>query len=1167
MGKQKNEDSKGFSHREGHKILKRFKVGTLVAYLKEMFPDRDTRPAGANRVKTNCLGRHITGHQDNNPSMYLNVETGVIRCSSCQYFTTNFLQALKDASGKSYRDILHSLRNKTSISIGLTSRGEHDADRFDVHQSALQAIYYACNRYLIGLVKPPVDGPDVRFYDVTTKTAAEPVLDWLFRQRGHKPERVRELPYGVWPMKSVLDFYVQQFLENRANEDYAAYANTALTSDRIELIKTQVGRIAAAGSTPDWVNSVAFFYGHDPRTLGRIRLRRPDINDVKDNNFLDLVGFREDEAYGFFGLWAPYLSGLTQSDVQQLTWFLGEGENDVLTSMELLLERGLRSYCVLCSGGSNPNAPDDLKTYAGIQAVNFLQDAQHGNGELWVKLQLKKAKQINVRVFRGWTEFHQAVGAGAKDVDEVIRLGGGDTFKRVVVDETLRWFAPVDVWALERAIEEINDVAENEVRERTKIACDFGKCVLDEAQFSQYVQRVCTLAGLTPAAVRKGIIQDADDDRGFTSLLADALRSEFELLYYQGTLRGSRVGAFHRERKQMLYLPLGDGQGICSELSLVVGDVIDWVDNQVGIPDWLLPTPQGDGQSVMILRPELQRQLVKYLPQALGQLVQGLPRKDDCPQLGAGIHVFPDTAAPQGWVFVVNNGNVFFELMYRDSHTNALVARKLDGPMWRNREGVGYLMMPAEKPHNPDLLSEADFEEGNSVSLEEIAAIQEQLQEAIGTGWVTLNTPIDSEMLSLYLLAYTASHFDENKVWIEITGQPNSGKSTAASMFSGGQVAGLALAGWAKHQSGYTEASLRSAFSWASQPICLDEFTDLGDNAPKSQIVRQVSEAFRQVTESDQGASLTKGSVDGTTRNWRIHAHIITTAITPATDPQDATRRFGISTIYQDGRASPASVMFERFGGPAGVRQVRRRLSIGLPKFFVEYRKHAKPIWDALDAGQIIKTGTRFLRNLKCTAPWYALFGKDWESLVQRVCASRAKHLEAVSAHNMPEQVFHYVLRTAAVRHGPTYTTPLALIASNGNQWPLLNQARCGVYYIPETEEVVVDWTAINMPGGLLYRVDAIRLNSVALKHQLDMHPHAVRPEIHEIDYGKILTALKPFGVFTQPGNISVLRLKSMIDDLRHHNKDRAAETPPQNSNRDDNDAPGMGQRRRPQFQ
>lgn len=1123
-----------FAYNDSDKLMSRLDVNQLKNLLEHTFPENRVIQVSSTSLKTNCLATSVTGHIDKTPSMYLDVQRGLVRCKACGYVTRNVLQLFQDARGWSYRETISQVLTYTGQRL-VSDKLEAEVEAYDVHNHTIAVILWVCTVYAQRLLAPPVDVEDRKNYDEIALHAAAPVRNWLFTLRRHKPEALGQLPFGIWPPQHIMQAYAAQRLEDMANAQYARYQNTFLTPERREKILERVKTVAAPAGL-EWTNAVAFFNGHGFRSPGLIRLRRPAMDDQKDGNYLTLPGFSEGEPIGYFGLYAQHLAGLDPSEAKALRCYVVEGENDAITVQENLLVNGETGYVFLAANGSNNDL--DALVAAGVETVYLLSDHNtRGRGEVWLRGRLATASDVSVRVFRGWSELDTVPGM-PKDPDDVIQLGGYDVFKRVVIDEADKWFVPADIWALDRVLEDASLLGPDDVREKTALAVSFGECVRNVAQQAQFIDRVCQRLGLTPAIVRGLIVRSKDDEAGFLARIIDVLNRAFHPLFKEETPRGAIIHLHHRDTDRSIRFGTDDGQGALSSIANVVGDVYTYFAEHVGIPAWVLPQ-QGPGMTMPIR--ELQRILADYVRIAVQSLFHNVPSREECEQYGQGPHAIEDATAPFNTILYVVNGPSVYEGTFSVDGTNRINWKKLDGPAKGTRL---FLLEPV--PPFPELRSVADLESGNHYTLDDAKHYLTKLTHLYRTGWRTLTTDIDAVLLAYYQLAFSCPALCPSRVHVELVGQHSSGKSTMLSTFCGAQFPHLQVCTWGKGMSSYTAASLYQGFNHCSTVMCLEEFTrDFTTNTAKNAQVQACVDMMRQCT-FPGGAVVTRALPTGGVKKMVVATNIVTASINPAHDPQDASRRMTIETVKVEGLKDP-SIQFTEMFPPEELTRMRRVFGLGMFKYLRTIREHFAEVERELATGKVVTSfavDTRFLRNFYPIAPIMALFGDDWRAFVVKATESRRGRLTATSRNNIATQLFDTLLRTNNLRIGSTGAVTSAtvmLASSDPTRWMALNHAQSGMYYFDDLGLLVIDWISVVSPGGLLHRVEPYcRTQYNLLKHQLDQHPLAQRE--HQYNVATVLAALRSLGGFMRPDEITVLDVRKQITELRASYVDRAPE-------------------------
>ena len=1128
MARGKGSNTTSVRHSDAVELMRRLDIGRLRQLINQAFPATKIQQVSAQTLLMNCL---TPGHPDVHPSFYIDLKRGRAFCKSpaCGYSTRNLLQLLQDCRGWSYAEGLSQVQAITGARL-VSEKLDAAYEDLDQHRTAVGTVAWAVNAFLVGMIAPPDNDPA---YDPIARHAAGTALSWLFEHRGHRKDLAAYLPYGLWPPLNQLMAMCERRLGDMASEEYRAGHTARLSPDRREKILDRIRKLVETVGN-EWTYTVAFVTGHDFNTPARIRLRRPDQEDQKQGNIFTLPGHTPDEAYGYFGLYAPHLTGLTKREARSLRVLEVEGEHDTLTVAEGLITESITSWTVVGSCGDDGTAASneiDALEDAGIDTVYLLHDhpdPERGRGESWLRKKLTTARKVDPRVFTRWHDL-RSENQLAKDPDDVIRLSGFLHFKRVVLDEPDKSFVSSDMWAIGRAIEDGRDLAD--VRERTAVAARYGECLAHPERLANFLDRVAGPLGVAPGVVRAQIVRGQDDEAGFVSRIADTVSHDLHFLYKEDTLKGAIVHAYHKDTQRPVRFHVDDGPGTLSALSNVVGDVHEYFASRVGLPGWLSDARAAEAGSP-VLR-EIQKPLGDYTRIALQRVFQGLPSREECEIVGLGPHLRENAEAPYGVLQYINTGNRVMRCKFVEAEK--LQAEYLPGP-----SDGRMLFTLSPTPFRGHCRTPEDIAWGNTVTLEDLAGVLKDLVTILNC-WGFRRGKLEALTVALDLFHCAAPHFCPDKIITGITGPTGSGKSKLMALFCGGQHPELQMVDWATYQSNYTPAGLYNFFDGSTNLMALEEFTADALHRMKAQQVEDVMELIRQVPFA--GGAQIRRMYGGVSRVMSIHTNVLVTSIHPPRDIQDANRRLEIETVKVVGHRDPAVEMFRHVTAER-LAYMRKALNIGLLKYYGRYRALYDTIAPLLatDMPSELKVESRFLRSLAGPATMLALLGGDWRQFVRECVNARRDTLDAY-AHSTPTNIlFDTLLRTNGVKVGPNFTSVMAQLAEP-DKWGVLNGTTCGVLYNDLKGYLVVDWIAALSNGGVLNRAEPwCREPYHRLKYQLDQHASAVgHQDFAELGVEDFLNAC---GASSQPHLISVFKIGSFVSRLRELNLRRSAAPP-----------------------
>ncbi len=1126
--KKKPKDAKvTWSH--GNKLFERLGVSQTRLLMEKAFPNAKIVPQGSAKFLMNCP---TPGHPDANPSFLVDCQQGYAKCkaSGCGYFTRNVLQLLQDCKGWTFKEGVSQVQAITGLRIA-TEKVEKELDELDIHQQAYRLLFKVCNDHLRKCVTPP---PGDEEYSAIRLRAVQPTLDWLFKTRGHLPQHVSELPYGVFPPHHQVLAQANRLLEDQATKQLAdapVGSPVALTPARREKILARLEELTKAADGA-WVHAVTFHTGYALTTPGRMRLRRP-VND-KNDNLLTLPGFSDDDPMGFFGLYTPSLSSFRSDELESFQFLLVEGENDAITLQEHLLENGKTGVYVLASCGGH-NASTDLLAQAGVQRAYFVgddPDPEYGKGDEWVHQRLQTTLELDARVFVRWGELGKGDPA-VKDPDDAVHVHGFRHVYDVLVRDAQTNFIASDLWAFERAVAATASIPDDETNERLQKAAHFGQCVRPPALLAKYLDRIATHLDIAVGPLRAEVIKAKDTELGFIARIAETIRHEFHVLHKEDNARGGTLTLYHKRTRRQIEFYMTDGEAMMAQFANVFGEMYTFFRDHIGLPPSYGDANTEDLPNVPMVR-DRQKDIQAYLKIAMQHIYMGVPGKSECTLLRTGTHWVQSTEDDTEKVLYIVNGTKVFKGKWPEGDA-AMTWEQLDGPS----DGK-YIFDITAPAWSKELNSVQDLLWGNGVTLDDLKGIAKDVYKLFNSCWRLVYQELDAKFLAYHLLAMAAHVAFKTKVIVAFLGKSSTGKSTAMSVFDGGQYEHLRLLEASVSKANYSVASIYQTWDASSLAMGLQEFEDEGDGrSHKGQVVENLSELLRQII-FDTGVTVSRGATDGKVKNYHLHTNVFLTAILNARKPQDENRRFAVETLKLEKEAvkDPAVAVFELFS-PERLQEMRRMLTLGLHKHIPMLARHHDKVYLEMNQRPMASfpVPSRFLRHFVPMSSMMELLGDDWGTLVGQISESRQERLQAIAEDNNSANLYSRIMHNPSINVGQGGRAAVLTLLSSEETWRMVNTSGCGFFYDDTTKMGVVDWVAVTGPGGLLDRSPELARGSTPrnLKYVLDQHPRAIKSREYA-DKG-VYEMLKRNKVVAAQHEISALDLTDIVAPLREAQK------------------------------
>jgi hypothetical protein len=1112
----KKKSNEGASRAQTTKLLSLIGQPSLLTFLQRHFTTQNPKSRGNTAIRMCC-----PIHGDSTPSLDFDVISNTIHCYGCLYHERDLLQFLQDALGWSYSDSAKAVQDQTNVRI-FNGKQSEQLDKLDTHRMAMSILMAACNKFLQDMILYWKSGEtsDPTNYSTSVLESVTPTLVWLFEERKHDPGLVNKFPYGVLPSPNVLKHLVSNRLAELLERNRIA-GRMMIPSTRAEAVSRRAHEIIDRIDI-SWVYSVCFFSGHSHNIPGRIVLRKP--HGHKD--IFVTEAFDDNERVGFFGLYRPF-SLYSAGDLRSMTPVVVEGENDCISFLEGLVHAGRTEPLVMATGGSK-NDLDDLVSAGFNKIILFADDPLTGNGNDYIKGRLATAFELDVRIFNAWPILRTV---GVKDPDDAIQVQGFDAVYKAVI-ETPANLVTIDTWAREYAMAAYHLLDDQtDVREKTRIASDFGKYVRHPALQQQYIKDISKAFDINSGVVQQEILKRQDTEESFILRIAETLKRDCHIVCKEEDNRNSYLLLFSREKDRVVKLPMHDGEAAAIQLAGIYGPIYEFFQSSIGLPGFLAPPEGMEDSPVLQTIKNTYKDICGYLKIALQHLYEGIMDRKFCTELGQGVHVIQDSS-DRTVVYIVNGPSVYkceyepeIELIEK---APPAVWKKLPGPSDGNfLFNVGF-ESPVES-WSREIRSVADLNDGNDI---DITASVRTIYDLFNTHWNFKHQRLDAQFLSYHLFAAGVSRAFQSMVLVSFLGDTHSGKTTILNVFAGHSSKALQLLEQSVSFSNFTQASVYQKCNNTTLAIAFDEYEDERDTTHKAKQVADINDMLRQII-NDEPTAITRATKEGTVRSYNLRSFIFTAAIKSPSKAQDSNRRYEIEMDKIEGHADVKQGIL----GNMQIEQyhvIRRAVTLGLLRYIPRLRHLSKEIERELLTNKVVpfNVDNRTLRNFVPAATIAALIGDDWRAFIRDCCTARKQKFDAVSKETTSQLLYDHVMFTSNVlvndggRGGArvSITTLLADVST----WSEINRSGCGFYFLPELKIGVIHW--ITAQTSLLHPWPAYaNVPHRTLKESFDRYPRSIRTD----DYEKLGVWPHVQGLIhgVKKSDVSVLNLEEFLND------------------------------------
>lgn len=1071
------------SREQLRKIWTKLTLTDWLSILQEFKPDNQWSQR-SNEITGCCIY-----HKEQTPSFHIKPEKGFAYCfgGGCRHYVCDPIRLLSEIMGVATHQVVRQLKNRYGISF--PAAYTQNISKFEENDRIKAALYQVMNMEFRDALANPAS-PTFAYI------ADSGLLEW-FRQRRIPEDTVHQWPVGVLPTR--------ERLYERLGEE-PIVGGEQLREAAYKYIEKY---LALPNEPPKQEGWLAFFYFTSPTTIGRIKLRKPGLGHE-----FRIIEDPYDDEVGFFGL---NMFPEVRPQFADMTLHVTEGDFDVLAPIAHQMSRGRSDFFIVGSGGSMEDQLDHL-TQFGFKNIRLIQDADEG-GIGRAKAWLKSNTHID-GVFR-WTEDDTI--KGVKDIDDGIRAYGFDAFfARLQSSDS---YARNHEWAANRLAEELENIPSGDVKARTQKAIEYGRVLKNEAERGAFVDIVCQEHGLE----KEHIVQDlAPDDTpaGFRVRLAKALEKVYLFLAADGGGEDGRaiVTVWSNRRRAIQRLPRGS-RSLAPIIELDTGPLDIFTQRNVGIPDFILYRLGAKGLEIPRSDLEQQDMLARYFDAAVGIAANGLPSRARLEEVGQGVHFLPDADNEEIHHLYLVNGDRFFQGTIEGDE---IKFSEMESP----RAGK-YLFRVASRPWSANLKTLRDIEEGKEFDPREI---YRQVHQIISLGWKFYNQELETTFIAADILYTTIASIFQNMVFVDITGETHSGKSTLMQIIGGNSNPTYRLCEATTMMDNYTSAGIRQFMANNRLRLILDEFEDVdaGTHRPdnKAFAVREILDLVRSAA---SGADYVRGTPSGEAIQGKINFPMTVGGIYTMQKTQDLNRFVHIRTKQIPGLRYPLLAVQQVFS-PTDMKRLRRGLTLCLLPHIPKILKTYAEIQKEFEGNASMAPGTldRQARNYYPAATILRFVGEDYAQFMTNFSAIKSQELVDFGGMQQEyKRVWNAILHTTInlAHHSKEHQgmLPLATIIGNQDFLEILKATDIGVYFIPDKKWLIVFWQRA-LSGILRYNNDYRgHQNYHRLKVIADQDPRVVSRERLTNTFLKNEVWSRIGGLAVSADDISVIDLHEMF--------------------------------------
>lgn len=1055
-----NKKSKLLTREHLWKLWEHIGVERWQSLVREYKPNNNFMPAGQGTLKGLCVH---PDHDDTAPSFFMHVERGFAKCygGSCNYYESNPLRLIANIIGSTYSEALEFVQQKYKPPF-LPKKALAELEAQRLNQELKHEIFAATHQLMCNAIGDPTN---------TNYAYATKGLDWLVNTRQLKKENLHALPVSIMPDLSTL----ARQLKERYNVQHAQWdrAENPSVAEPTKHHETVISYLADHIRNPVFVGGVLFPLHSTPHDIGNFKIRSADESK-------QFVIIRDDyeEHVGMYGLgWNRYRVFWKQKKTQSYVHIL-EGEFDVLSLMARYVEAAKVKFPAISAGGrGGSQSIERCMRMSGISKVYLVGDAPDAKGDDVVQQWMEQIHDTEVSIFAGWDNL-----PGSKDMDEVILQHGLEVVNKTFWDDQQDTFVAPWAWAVQRASDEIENIPEQDFRNRMDAAANHGKYLNHRLECAKFIETMESLYSLNQSLLKREVTSREGTELGFIQNIIDALQ---EFLFIVGTrdINGAKhLVTYDTVNKRFVTIQLASAKAINQQLAPNVGSLMRFIDDYVGRPPFLeFPDASSEGRVV----PKLSKQLSEYIMTAVLDMTQGAPDFMTATRYRQGYHCIRRNDSTIDEYIVC--GSDIFEIMREGDVTNY---RKLEGPAVHEKNiifDVGLTDTSTTEAWYPGGLTTNSLEKGSKVDLQQL---YNDLVMVFDKGYRFKNHKITTELLAALMLSYPVMDALIRPVMVFITGDTSSGKSSLLSTFTGSSYKGIQLLYCSQGHESYTAAGIAGFADCDTKLLALDEFESGDDD--RGIHVGRILEMFRGLVSGQ--SNRVRGRADGTSFKQTFRLPVIFSAIKTAERPQDLNRMLSIEMQKIPNKAKPMEILYETIG-EARIKSMAKDIAVCMYPHALELARLETEIQTEYNQMQKVQSSLKMEWRLASSLfPILAVLkflGRDWKEFLNTYVTEHEYTIRQTAVASETQGFLKGILRNPCIPQtdGPPVTISQLLVSPE--QRDDINSSNKGFYFDEKTKTLLM--LTDQVTGMIPYHLRG-KMTGAHLKNLLERHPSALTP-------------------------------------------------------------------------
>ena len=1079
-------------------------------------------PSNSWTLKGSMIQGNCPYHEEKTPSFFVNTIKGLYKCfGACEKIGTDPISLIAKIRNESYTNTILFLRNKFQLETIFSGPETDRLNEYHENQELKKYVALACGHLI---------GDYVRGLESNLNN-----INWPF----HYLKYIHAYAFIGRDLKFLADnvlpigyFGKPEHLKTHIPRDYHAafedYFKKELESGR-------------------HYGSAIFHFNDSPGTISRFKYNRrdeaviaeydkthPNWTDPRDvpkemaRRFFQSQSIWVHDAYsqniGLFGMY-KYHKQIGKSDANA---YITEGEFDALSIMSAQDNLGRPDFMIFSTGGRTSLDVSFLHDY-GVRTIWLIPDAPSKMGDEYTTSFLSVENNFRLPIGSASRPmqlkiFNWPHGFLGEDLADAVTRNSYETVAQHIWVDRQKYFTNSTPWVESKATQKIRNLQlvakqekeridreeenyevqvaniEDELRTHTKnTLLQWLRYITDQEEKSRIVNQwsVDYNIQLDKIPEVNSSIHSLETLAGVDQKLTEVFNDLYAPSYYERKNTGICMLTLWSKIKQEPVTVSNDQNSIASFISSTTKtEFYDWLEHTLG------------GSSVLMSADKEVDPITEYqtkckngtllINRVFNRMLTKINSKGDMMELSQGIFYTDVPSIGQKDTVYFVNGKLLFRGVYSPEG---------DGIEWEsvNNSCDKDILFRLNNNRAWSFVKDvSDLYEAAGVDLDQLYSNVLR----IVNGWKFKDHEIMSRYIAAWILSIPIQRAIGDVNVTYLTGESESGKTS----FCRGLLGGKDASGYAtqsileatKSSSDFTEAFFYQYFDQTAVLAVKDEAESTAEHQAGGSHEARTKALYAHINSIPfGGASVSRGAADPNNLiSYFLRMPVLLAGINLPADPTFLSRTVVISTVKEVGRKHPDLHIAEEFPEEDALEQVKRSITIGFLPHLPELVRLRNGLRKKL-AELNKKISNRFTQNLLSPIAVYAFIkGEDAAiDLYKQLIHVNKDRLESIHSVDSTNELLTAVLYNKNIKANiDTNLTDYVNVKHLAltEQFNLLNNSDCGVYFLEEKSWFVVVWRMAKF--GILERTKFQNMDEMYLRDRASKCSYVV-PEVSEAEH------------------------------------------------------------------